>query len=176
MTTSAPAPDWGRRIGIDALWTEIRPNLWLGGTADDDTVADPRDGIRKMDYFDIFAGQVTDEHFDAVVTVYAWAQPVDWNVEELRYGFYDGVDAVDPETLTELANWAYRRWSAGKRVLIRCQAGLNRSSLVMALVLMRDGASATEAITEIRSRRSRHCLNNSHFVDLIYSHSMGLQA
>jgi protein-tyrosine phosphatase len=63
-----------------------------------------------------------------------------------------------------LARYAHQRWSEGARVLIRCQAGVNRSGLVMALTLMHHGHSAAEAIALIRSRRSPAVLSNRHFV------------
>ncbi len=50
-----------------------------------------------------------------------------------------------------------------KRVLIRCQAGWNRSGLITSLVLMRAGYSAQEAIDLIRERRSHHALCNQTF-------------
>lgn len=48
-------------------------------------------------------------------------------------------------------------------VLVHCQAGLNRSSLVLARALMLDGKTADEAINLIRSHRSEACLCNSAF-------------
>jgi protein-tyrosine phosphatase len=47
--------------------------------------------------------------------------------------------------------------------LIRCQAGLNRSGLVTALVLIRFGLAAKEAIEQIRIRRAGHALCNESF-------------
>jgi protein-tyrosine phosphatase len=44
-----------------------------------------------------------------------------------------------------------------------CQAGLNRSSLVVASALMLEGASAAEAIRLIREKRSSACLCNPAF-------------
>ena len=41
----------------------------------------------------------------------------------------------------------------GKKVLVTCAQGINRSALIVALSLMMDGASASEAIHKIRSRR-----------------------
>ena len=61
------------------------------------------------------------------------------------------------------ADWAYSEWKAGEAVLIRCQAGANRSGLVMALVLMKEGLSAQDAIDAIRSKRS-FAFSNSAFV------------
>ena len=47
--------------------------------------------------------------------------------------------------------------------MIRCQAGINRSGLVVALLLMRDGMSAEDAINLIRKKRSEWALSNDHF-------------
>jgi hypothetical protein len=146
---------------------EILPGLFMGGTHDDRTVADPMPlgnlGGRR--------------EYDAVVTLYAWAQPVDWEVEELRYGFGDG--ALHGEDLTRVlraAAWAHERWHAGDRVMIRCQAGLNRSGLVTALVLVMDGWDPAEAILHIRAQRSPHALFNNHFVRWLVAEAAGAVA
>ena len=56
-----------------------------------------------------------------------------WGVEEMRYGFADAsAEHFDTERLLRVSKWAFDRWNAGERVLIRCQAGLNRSGLVTA--------------------------------------------
>jgi protein-tyrosine phosphatase len=52
-------------------------------------------------------------------------------------------------------------------VLIRCQAGMNRSSLITAMVLMKEGLSSDEAIDLIRKQRSEYCLSNQHFVEYL---------
>lgn len=138
------------------LWTEVLPGLWQGGTDDFDTIADPRSLYHGK-------AQITLAEFDAVVTLYAWARPVDWEVEELRWGFYDSQELPEWEKLAETVNWAHRRWEAGDRVLIRCQAGLNRSGLITALVLMRSGWSADSAIALLREMRSPWALCNRDF-------------
>lgn len=169
------APDWGRNYGIRELWSEVAPGLYVGGTADADTVDVPRDAIRKMHAFDIIdSAEITPKEFDAVVTMYAWARPVDWGVEELRWGIMDSPTAgVDLEALRETVVWAHRRWRAGKKVLVRCQAGLNRSSLVAALVLVRDGMNGSDAIDKIRRGRSESCLFNAKFANLVRSADLG---
>jgi protein-tyrosine phosphatase len=48
-------------------------------------------------------------------------------------------------------------------VLVHCQAGLNRSGVVVARALMADGMSAVEAVSLIRERRSPACLCNPAF-------------
>lgn len=137
------------------LWSEILSGLWLGGTDDFDTIdyeANPY-GTRE----------ITRKEFDAVVTLYAWARPVDWFVEEVRYGFYDDNSSFDEEALMRAAKYAHEQWKSGKRVLVRCQAGINRSGLTMGLVLMLEGYTADEAIKLMRTKRSSSVLINESF-------------
>ena len=149
--TTLVRPDHGSIVPRE-LWTEILPNLWLGGTADHDTERQ------------LTTPMITRQNFDTVVTLYAWANPTDWFVREVRFGFYDAdVIHLDTDELHDLVAMAHRDWKAGRRVLIRCQAGLNRSGLVMALVLVRDGHSPEEAMSLMRQRRSRHVLCNGDF-------------
>lgn len=51
-----------------------------------------------------------------------------------------------------IALTTHDRWSAGERVLVRCQAGFNRSGLVTPLVLMLHGMSADVAIASLARR------------------------
>ena len=89
-------------------------------------------------------------------------------VKEYRFGFPDGPtsDEIYAE-LEKIADYAYLDWKAGKKCLVRCQAGINRSGLVVALILMRDGMSAEDAIALIRTRRSEYALENVHFVEYL---------
>lgn len=156
MTNDAYAPRWVRSDEVPS-WraNEILPGLYMGGTADDDVTFVP---AQRSGFHD-------DKPYDAVVTLYAWAQPVTWTVEELRYGFGDAnMRHADVDRVLRAATWAHDRWKAGDRVLVRCQAGLNRSGLVTALVLMREGFSPVEAIALIRLRRSPWALCNDDFV------------
>ncbi len=156
LDQSLAAPVWASASDLPSHHaTEILPGLFMGGTADDDTVADPaplRYGVSVRPY-------------DAVVTLYAWAQPMSWGVEELRYGFGDGqLHGHDIAKVIGLSEWAYSRRVAGQRVLIRCQAGLNRSGLVTALVLIRAGWDPAAAIRHLRATRSPYALGNRAFV------------
>ena len=153
LLTMPYAPD-------DAWWPEyapdeILPRLWQGGTEDDDVVGCPTPD-----------GHYSRCHpFDLVVTLFGDAQPVPWEVEELRFGFPDSnLTPRAIERAVALSAHAYARWQSGARVLIRCQAGVNRSGLVMALTLMRHGLSATDAIGLIREGRGPAVLSNRHFV------------
>jgi hypothetical protein len=138
-----------------ALWSEVLPGLWQGGTDDFDVAGRQPIGQRP-----------TKRHFDSVYTLYASANGADWGVKEIRFAFYDGdMTDFDPERdLYFAVREAHADWKAGKRVLIRCQAGLNRSGLVMALVLIREGYSPEEAVELIRSHRGEDALFNSTFV------------
>lgn len=136
------------------LFNEILPNLFMGGTADEATIDIPQ----ELKHFN------GANEFDCVVTLYAWASPVNWGVEERRFGFPDA-DIIEEyiPTIIELAKWAHAKWISGKRVNIRCQAGLNRSGLITALVLMINGLSADEAIDMLREKRSTYALCNGEY-------------
>jgi hypothetical protein len=151
--TALAAPGSGGHLG-EPLWSEVEPGLWMGGTADDDVTR-----------YGKSTPAITNEHFDTVVTLYAQANPVDWYVKEIRLGFFDHSEVdLDEHDLAHAARAAFRDWSRGKRVLVRCQAGWNRSGLITALTLMLAGRSAEDAIELIRERRSPHALCNSDFV------------
>jgi hypothetical protein len=139
---------------LTPLYSEVAPNLFMGGTDDNATI----DQAQKLRHFE------GSNEFDCVVTLYAWAAPANWGVEERRFGFPDAniIEEYLP-TIIELAQWAHAKWAAGKRVNIRCQAGLNRSGLVTALTLMISGMSAEEAIITLREKRSDYALCNREY-------------
>lgn len=148
-------PDYGQGVLGGPLWSEILPGLWQGGTADDDAKS-----FTKTARLPIKKGV-----FDTVVTLYAWANPVDWFVREIRYGVWDGNGKdFTPEDIFDIVKMAHADWKKGKKVLIRCQAGWNRSGLITALVLIRDGMDAEDAIELIREKRSEYALCNRDFV------------
>lgn len=136
-----------------SLYSEILPNLFMGGTADEDVIHQPATRLRRSDL-----------PFDAIVTMYAWAQPADWRVQEFRYGVPDAAIAdIDLNRLRQAVEFGLARWEAGDRVLIRCQAGLNRSGLVTALILIRSGYGAAQAIDLIRTNRAEIALFNREY-------------
>ncbi len=137
----------------DDLWSEILPGLWMGGTA----LADEVGRYRSMPV-------ITSHHFQTVITLFSDAQPVDHYVKEIRLGFFDHdqVD-VDLDDLAHAVHVGHSDWVRGRRVLVRCQAGWNRSGLVTALIMMRHGHNPDSAIELIRSQRSRFALGNETF-------------
>jgi len=56
---------------------------------------------------------------------------------------------------------------AGRRTLVTCHAGLNRSGIVTALALMGNGIHCDRAIEMVRAARGPDALFNSHFVKLL---------
>lgn len=142
----------------EVLWSEILPGLWQGGTDDYDLIDTPHK------YREFGKPFVTVTDFDTVVTLYADALPADWFVREIRYGFYDhDTEHFDTEELFDLVRIAHSDWKRGKRVLIRCQAGWNRSGLITALVLIREGIHPRTAIDLQRERRNKWVLCNENF-------------
>ena len=61
------------------------------------------------------------------------------------------------------AKYAHEQWQSGKKVLVRCQAGINRSGLTMGIVLMLEGYTAEQAIEMMRTKRSSAVLLNESF-------------
>jgi hypothetical protein len=151
MNTNIKAPQ--------ELWSEVIPNIFIGGTEDLDTVnygrALPKFGDAKQ--------------FDSVVSLYAYSNPVGWGIKELRYGFGDGpINQEEIETLREIADWIAGEYVNAKKIGVRCQAGINRSSLCVALFMIRNlNYKADEAIRLIREKRSPDALFNPDFVKFL---------
>ena len=136
------------------LYSMIAPNLFQGGTDDLDVIHLAQTNNLPR----------TDLPFDAIVTMYAWARPADWNIQEFRYGVPDAsITDIDLDRLRQAVDFGYDRWKQGDRVLVRCQAGLNRSGLVLALILIKDGLTPTQAIARIRDNRGEDALFNRDF-------------
>lgn len=137
---------------VETLYSEIAPNLFMGGTDDEDTIHVPQRSYAPR----------KDLPFDAIITLYAWARPADWHIQEFRYGFPDAsIQDIDLKRLKLTIEWGYQQWMRGDRLLVRCQAGLNRSGLVTALILMQCGLSGEEAIALIREKRTSYALCNN---------------
>lgn len=102
--------------------------------------------------------------FDAILNLYPWGKyVVPDGIEYREAALYDSEHLS--EEIDDLAMWVLdQQPDLGRNVLIHCQAGLNRSNLVAARVLMiGKGLSADEAIDLIRAKRSPTCLCNRHF-------------
>lgn len=140
----------------DAPWHEIIPGLWQGGQLWRDT----NQQIRLA---------VVAAEFDLVITLHHQPNhgPAE-GVKHLQLIIPDGALLADDAGRAEAhADAAAAAIGAGKRVLIRCQAGYNRSGLITALTLLRLGHDVEAAIDLIRGRRSRFALFNAHFLEYL---------
>jgi protein-tyrosine phosphatase len=81
----------------------------------------------------------------------AWAPPVSLGQLYVSFPMDDG-DEVDPK-VRELAAFVSSLVTSGRRVLVHCTEGLNRSGVVVARALMELGMTASDAIDLVRRRR-----------------------
>lgn len=128
--------------------TEIAPNLWQGGCQN---------------------GLVLPRAIKHLLSLYKWES---YDVaHKLRTShtvtMYDSLDQATDQ-IDRWARWVNARRRTGA-VLVHCQAGLNRSSLVTGRALMLEGMPADEAITLIRDKRSPAVLCNQSFEDYLRS-------
>lgn len=131
--------------------TEVVPGLWQGGTDFDHPHGVALGASEEFDY-------------DLVVTLFDGAPDAPPQVEEVRYAIEDAeLDASDLHQLLAIARHAHRRWAEGGKVLVRCQAGVNRSGMVTALILMESGVPAAAAIATVREARGPMVLSNYSF-------------
>lgn len=142
----------------DAEYHEILPNLFQGGHA-------WREGTRTMQAYHSTVSK--DETWDYVVSAYVTSDEESWPRCDQRLVLFGdtekGLDEKTWDRIKSVSKEIVDRWRSGQKVLVRCQAGYNRSGLIMALVLMRLGYTADEAIHKIRWRRGRHALINRVF-------------
>ena len=108
-------------------------------------------------------GVALPEDFDLVLSLYPWEKyKLGPNTKRIEVEAYDSPEQ-DPTFVLEVADIAYKALVEGKKVLVHCQAGLNRSGLVAALVLRECGFTSAEAINILRSSRSPVVLCNESF-------------
>jgi protein-tyrosine phosphatase len=130
--------------------SEIGPNLYQGGC---------RDGLTLPTFI---------KH---VVSLYKW-EAYEARHELLSSMFVTMYDAEDQgfSQVDVLANWINECRRSGA-VLVHCQAGLNRSSLIAARALFLGGGFTTgdEIVEHLRASRSPACLCNKAFEDEVRS-------
>jgi hypothetical protein len=101
----------------------------------------------------------------------AWAPPVPLGRLYVSFPMDDG-DEVDPK-VRELAVFIASLVTSGRRVLVHCTEGLNRSGIVVARALMEMGLTASDAIDLVRRQRGPSvdgfpALGNDAFVDWLH--------
>jgi protein-tyrosine phosphatase len=122
--------------------SELSYNLWQGGC---------RNGLALPPFVRHLVSLYPWERYDVHDDLHSMLSVVMYDSEEQSFDQVDGIAA-----------WVNECRKDGV-TLVHCQAGLNRSSLVAARVLMLEGMSADEAIKLIREKRSPACLINPSF-------------
>lgn len=144
-------PQRQRLIGVSAhglrhfdvpYISEIVPGLWLGGCED---------------------GPVLPGFIKHLVSLYPWeSYTVNHELDSaLEVRMYDSLDQTFHQ-VDGISQWVNECRPSGP-VLVHCQAGLNRSSLVVTRALVLDGMPVLEAIALVRQKRSPVCLCNPSF-------------
>lgn len=124
------------------LASHIEGNLWMGGC----------DSRVKLD-----------DDFVNVLSLYPWEHyQLGPDTSRVEVRLYDSEDMASDETLASIVETALAMVQSGK-TLIHCQAGLNRSGLISALVLRALGKTSEEAIALLREKRSPMVLCNQTF-------------
>lgn len=124
------------------LISHIEGNLWTGGCIN---------------------GVVLPDSFVRVFSLYPWERYVlGDNTERVEVEMYDSDSVPNREVLDGIVDQIVASLNEGP-TLVHCQAGLNRSGLLSALVLMRLGRSAKDAIALLRERRHEVVLCNQTF-------------
>lgn len=149
-TEGRGAPD------ADSPWDEIVTRLWMGGHH----YRDQAGSVRRA---------VVSNEFDLVISLYS--RDGHGPASEVEHHYADLPDGpLNPdqlESICRMADLAVEAIGEGRRVLVRCHSGYNRSGLVVAQALITMGYPAEDAIFLIRYRRSKWALNNFLFVDYL---------
>ncbi|MBW2673161.1 MAG: dual specificity protein phosphatase family protein [Deltaproteobacteria bacterium] len=101
--------------------------------------------------------QPTADHFPAVRVIRFPLDdgPQPWSAQQIM-------------ALRRLSGWLAQAVSAGQRVLVTCQMGLNRSGIVTAATVMQlTGAPALDVVEMMRRRRDPYVLCNDAFVEIL---------
>jgi len=139
-----------------AAWNEVVPGLWMGGHY----WTDARGELQPA---------VAGGEFDLVVSLFTRSGhgPAP-GVEHLVAEIPDGpLTSAQIEAVQRLARTVAGAVRDGRRTLVRCHSGDNRSGLVVAQALVDRGHEVTAAVALVRERRSPWALNNGTFVEYL---------
>jgi hypothetical protein len=144
-----------RSRGVGA-WDEIIPGLFMGGH-----IRQGPSGERIP--------VVIGAKFDVVISLYRKdghgpADTVEHHCREIPDGPLTAAQLAD---IHELAKTAAAAVHVGRKVLVRCRSGYNRSGLVVVQALVHLGYQVDDAIFLVRYRRSKWALNNHLFVEYL---------
>ena len=143
---------WATRMPLcDDPWNEVAPGLFMGGH---DVRSQSGTACVVGDEFDLVVSLATREGYGP--------SP---GVEHVVARLADAVlDATSAARVRELGAAVADTVGEGRRVLVRCSGGLNRSGVVVAEALMRLGRTPEDAVTAVRKARGPWALTNPAFV------------
>ncbi|MFJ1958164.1 protein phosphatase [Streptomyces microflavus] len=112
---------------------------------------------------------VVRKEFGLVISLYTRpGHGPDPGIDHLVAEIPDGpLVAAQIQTVQQLARTAARAIQDGRTVLVRCNAGCNRSGLVLAQTFIDLGHEAPTAIDVVRQKRSPSALNNRLFEEYL---------
>lgn len=135
----------------DDPWNEVVPGLFQGGH---DVRGQRRTACVVGSEFDLVVSLATREGYGP-----------DPDVEHVVLRLADaGIDPATGARVQAVSDRVAEAVGDGRRVLVRCSGGLNRSGLVVALALVRLGRSSEEAMELVRAARGPWALTNPGFV------------
>lgn len=124
------------------LISHIEGNLYMGGCIHGVTLPD--------DFYKVFS-------------LYPWEQyQLGSRTDRVEIRLYDSAEIPDESQLNDIANQVVESLAHGK-TLVHCQAGLNRSGLISAIVLIKLGRTPEQAIALLREKRHAVVLCNTTF-------------
>jgi protein-tyrosine phosphatase len=148
-----PATPWSSYFEVPMI-SHVEGNLYQGGCED---------------------GYKLDDDFHLVVSLYPWEQyTLGPDTSRIEVRMYDSKDGILWEDLHRASDAVVEGLKHGK-VLVHCQAGLNRSGLVAGIALMKMGHTAQEAIDLLRHSRSPMVLCNDTFVGQLHEYQRELE-
>lgn len=147
----------GRDVpGPQSPWDEVAPGLWMGGHF----WTDPAGELRPV---------VVGSEFDLVISLFIrQGHGPDPFVEHLVGEMPDApLTGAQLRTVLRLAGAARTALDSGRRILVRCHSGYNRSGLVVAQCLVDGGLAPAAAIGLVRLGRSPWALHNETFTEYL---------
>lgn len=123
--------------------SHIEGNLWVGGCE---------------------TGLILPKNILHVVSLYPWERyKIGHKIASESYHYFYDADVPDAGQIRAVADYVRTFCLSDAPTLLHCQAGLNRSNLIAAVVLIDAGRTAEEAIALLREKRSPAVLCNRKF-------------
>lgn len=109
------------------------------------------------------------DYFDAVFSLYKWERyRMSDSTDFSEVTMYDSPGYVDAETVEAVSDAVCARMMHDQKVLVHCQAGINRSNMVAARAMMKAwDITGAKAIDILSANRSDAILANTTFRDYV---------